>query len=392
MSASYVTMQSLRGAGNIFLGIVTAARQPLRLALVPGCVLGLVWLGSVGGWLPRQTPKYNGQDFSETSRFDELPSKSAAGRVAYGKKTTFARTALLGTNGKPPDLKAAVDAANQAHENLPDGSNIWFSPNGSKGVIAAAQLPGSKKTVQFNLSLPQFSQFLGVGKDGQSDKLMDVSAPAMLQRLAQARLPTTTGDDPPAQNPKAKSQHQAEADGGGFGSLSDAMAKVKQEDADKRMGITNQMSDEEKKKARKKYLQEQEWQRQAMEAYPWVSQSDERNAFINKRRNQAAQMQNRIDIARAGGYAESVFVKYRGEVDLTPFECTDVARSSFIDRVCYDRSNEYMLISLNGNFYHYCEIDAGTVSSLLNSPSMGSFYNASIKGAFDCRFHRMPSY
>jgi hypothetical protein len=44
-----------------------------------------------------------------------------------------------------------------------------------------------------------------------------------------------------------------------------------------------------------------------------------------------------------------------------------------------------MLISLNGTFYHYCGIDADTVSSLLNAPSMGRFYNASVKGYFDCR-------
>lgn len=90
--------------------------------------------------------------------------------------------------------------------------------------------------------------------------------------------------------------------------------------------------------------------------------------------------------------AESVFVKYRGEVDLKSFDCTDVARSSFINRVCYDKRNAYMLISLNGTFYHYCQIDPSTVSSLLNAPSMGQFYNASIKGDFDCRVHRVPDY
>jgi hypothetical protein len=90
--------------------------------------------------------------------------------------------------------------------------------------------------------------------------------------------------------------------------------------------------------------------------------------------------------------AESVYVKYRGAVDLKPFDCTDVARSSFINRVCYDRRNEYMLIALNGTFYHYCEIDAGTVSSLLNAPSMGQFYNRSVNGYFDCRSHQVPAY
>jgi hypothetical protein len=52
----------------------------------------------------------------------------------------------------------------------------------------------------------------------------------------------------------------------------------------------------------------------------------------------------------------------------------------------------YMLISLNGTSYHYCEIGAGTVSFPLIAPSMGQFYNASIKGDFDCRVHRVPDY
>jgi len=92
------------------------------------------------------------------------------------------------------------------------------------------------------------------------------------------------------------------------------------------------------------------------------------------------------------GHAESVYIKYRGEVDLKFFECTDITRSSFIRRVCYDRRNEYMLISLNGTFYHYCEIDGGTVSALMTAESMGRYYNASIKGRFDCRTHRVPEY
>jgi hypothetical protein len=90
--------------------------------------------------------------------------------------------------------------------------------------------------------------------------------------------------------------------------------------------------------------------------------------------------------------AESVHVKYHGEVDLKSFDCTDITRSGFINRVCYDQRNKYMLISLNGTFYHYCQIDAGTVSSLLNAPSMGRFYNSSIKGNFDCRMNRVPEY
>ncbi len=90
--------------------------------------------------------------------------------------------------------------------------------------------------------------------------------------------------------------------------------------------------------------------------------------------------------------AESVNVKYRGQVDLAPFFCQDVARSSFIERVCYDEVQSYMLISLNGTYYHYCRIDGGTVTDLLNAESMGRYYNAFIKGRFDCRMGGVPSY
>jgi KTSC domain-containing protein len=99
-----------------------------------------------------------------------------------------------------------------------------------------------------------------------------------------------------------------------------------------------------------------------------------------------------FSVCASVAHTESVYVKYRGDVDLKPFDCSDITRSSFINRVCYDRRNEYMLISLNGTFYHYCEIDAATVSSFLSAPSMGRFYNASIKGQFDCRVHRVPDY
>jgi hypothetical protein len=47
---------------------------------------------------------------------------------------------------------------------------------------------------------------------------------------------------------------------------------------------------------------------------------------------------------------------------------------------------------LNGTWYHYCEIDQETVSGLLAADSMGRFYNASIKGQFDRRTHRVPDY
>ena len=90
--------------------------------------------------------------------------------------------------------------------------------------------------------------------------------------------------------------------------------------------------------------------------------------------------------------AETVNVKYRGVVDLKPFNCETITRSSLVNRVCYDSRESYMIINLQGTYYHYCEIDPGTVSRLLRAHSMGRYYNQFIKGNFDCRTRRLPTY
>ncbi|UVC12071.1 KTSC domain-containing protein [Rhizobium sp. TH2] len=82
-------------------------------------------------------------------------------------------------------------------------------------------------------------------------------------------------------------------------------------------------------------------------------------------------------------HAETVDVKYRGPVDLAKFECQGTI-STLVNRVCYNAEHQYMLILLKATWYHYCEIDAGTVGKL------SKFYNARIKhsstgGKFGCR-------
>jgi hypothetical protein len=95
--------------------------------------------------------------------------------------------------------------------------------------------------------------------------------------------------------------------------------------------------------------------------------------------------------------SETVDVKYRGPVDLKTFECRDTPRSSFIQRVCYDRPQTYMIINLKGTYYHYCELPPATFDALMGAPSMGQFYNQNIKGSgsdgpYDCRMHEVPRY
>ncbi len=95
--------------------------------------------------------------------------------------------------------------------------------------------------------------------------------------------------------------------------------------------------------------------------------------------------------------AETIDVRYRGLIDLKPFACQDITRSSFINRVCYDAANKYMVILLNSTYYHYCELPKPTLDALLGASSMGQFFNANIKGSgkdgpYDCRTHRVPAY
>ena len=90
--------------------------------------------------------------------------------------------------------------------------------------------------------------------------------------------------------------------------------------------------------------------------------------------------------------AEVVMVKYRGAVDLAPFSCEWVQRSSLVQRLCYDSRERYVIVNLTGTYYHYCEVPSSVVAEWRSAESMGRFYNQNIKGRFDCRVNRVPVY
>ena len=85
-------------------------------------------------------------------------------------------------------------------------------------------------------------------------------------------------------------------------------------------------------------------------------------------------------------------MKYRGPVDLAPFACEWVDRSSLVKRLCYDAEQEYVIVNLTGTYYHYCEVPQNVVNAWRAAQSMGQFYNAAVKGHYDCRVLRMPAY
>lgn len=66
--------------------------------------------------------------------------------------------------------------------------------------------------------------------------------------------------------------------------------------------------------------------------------------------------------------------------------------STFVDGAWYDVANEYMIINLNGTYYHYCGLPTSIWAQFNNASSYGSYYNQNIKGNYDCRIYRVPSY
>ena len=89
---------------------------------------------------------------------------------------------------------------------------------------------------------------------------------------------------------------------------------------------------------------------------------------------------------------ETVDVENRGPVELKPFNCQDVTRSSVISRVCYDPESRRMLVQRYTVYRQYCDLPPDTLDAFLNAPSMGKFFNANIEtaggdgaGRYDCR-------
>ena len=97
-------------------------------------------------------------------------------------------------------------------------------------------------------------------------------------------------------------------------------------------------------------------------------------------------------MASAPAVAETVAVKYRGPVDLAPFNCESITRSSLVNRLCYDSREHYVIVNLTGTYYHYCEVPPSAVAAWRGADSMGRFFNQNVKSNFDCRVNRVPSY
>ena len=81
--------------------------------------------------------------------------------------------------------------------------------------------------------------------------------------------------------------------------------------------------------------------------------------------------------------SETVEVRERGVVDLAPFECRDITRSSLIQRVCYDQARRYLVVASKGGYDVYCELPPQTYDGFMAAPSMGQFFKEHIRAHGD---------
>jgi hypothetical protein len=93
--------------------------------------------------------------------------------------------------------------------------------------------------------------------------------------------------------------------------------------------------------------------------------------------------------------AETVEVRDRGALDLTPFACHDITRSSVVNRVCYEAAGQSMIVQVNAVYFQHCGMPQAMLDSFLNAPSIGHYYRSKIAGAgpngfYDCHRASKP--
>lgn len=91
--------------------------------------------------------------------------------------------------------------------------------------------------------------------------------------------------------------------------------------------------------------------------------------------------------------SETVEIGGRARIDLATYECRDIDRSTVLQRVCYDPGRGDLIVASHGAYERYCDVPAGTVEALMGAPSMGLFFNRTIRRQasghrYDCAARR----
>lgn len=148
-------------------------------------------------------------------------------RMSYNAKQSFAQAALNGVDGKTGNAQAAAQAATQAGAHILDGSSTVFTAMpGGQGFTAAVKMPGTDRSVTFQLNNDQMNQWLDTGKGGQWDKVMEEGGvPTTLQRITSSAPNNTaaaTTTQPQSGQPTPPSSSENTPDSQYMGAVSDA--------------------------------------------------------------------------------------------------------------------------------------------------------------------------
>ena len=88
--------------------------------------------------------------------------------------------------------------------------------------------------------------------------------------------------------------------------------------------------------------------------------------------------------------ADVVNVRNAGPVDLAPFVCTDITRSTMIGRACYNETKRSAVLEVRATYRQFCGMPKATFDALLDAPSMGQFYIKRIQGKVPGRSYACP--
>ncbi len=93
-------------------------------------------------------------------------------------------------------------------------------------------------------------------------------------------------------------------------------------------------------------------------------------------------------------YAQDINVKYRGNVNVNNGHFIEypLKPSSLVEQIYYDEPNQYLIVSLNGTFYHYCSIPEEVVNAWVDAPSLAEYYKANVEEKYDCQINPTPEY
>lgn len=76
--------------------------------------------------------------------------------------------------------------------------------------------------------------------------------------------------------------------------------------------------------------------------------------------------------------AETIDVKYLGQVNLNSYKCPDIEQDEDVKRICFDASRSHLIVKLGSTYYNYCNVPHDIFVEWISSESLYKYYKKSI--------------